>query len=70
MPELLRTYGELLQLKHDSDAVVFAALVIVILLLITALVIGASIEAAVRAWTRSRDHRHRSSSHVLPDGRR
>ena len=55
MPELFRSYGELLQDKEDGVTLVFAALIAVVVLLLATLTIGALIEAAVCAWKRSRD---------------
>jgi uncharacterized protein YecT (DUF1311 family) len=61
MPELFRAYGELLREKQDTEALVFAALLVIVLLFLAPLTIGALIEAAFRAWMRSRDRERPST---------
>jgi hypothetical protein len=61
MPELFRAYGELLRDKQDTEALVFAALIVIVLLLLAALTIGALIETVVHAWMRSRDRGRHST---------
>jgi hypothetical protein len=54
VPELLRTYGEILQQRSDGEFIVFAVLTGIVCLVIATITAGALVQGATRAWKRAR----------------
>ena len=67
MPELLRTYGEILHRTEDDTFIAFAILFGLVLGVVLAFVLGALFEGVVRSWQRA-SHRRDDHGNGAPAG--
>ena len=67
MPELLRTYGEILHRPEDDSFVALVIMLGLVLGIVLAFVLGALFEGIARLWQRAR-HRRDARENRAPAG--